>query len=107
MRQKVRRGDEADIVAPRFLQGKHLLRKRFNGELFTETFLADLIILTEAALEMAVAEKNGARAPGTRQNRLFTKMSKCFSDLQFTGCLTLSELTAGAVSAALPGAEPA
>ena len=105
MRQKVGWGDEAYIVAASFLQQKHLLRKLFNGQRFPEALLADLVILAEAARKMAVAEKNGARAAGAGQNRLFAKVGDGFSSGYLSACLTFSARSPAAVNSAVPGAQ--
>jgi hypothetical protein len=56
---------------------------------------------------MTVAEKNGPRAPGAGQDRLFPNVGQGFSNQYVSTRLTRSPLAGAAFSAALPGAQPA
>ena len=69
--------NKADVVAAALLQLKHYLGEAFMGHLvflLLTPCLRDLIILAIDAAEIAVAEKDVARAFCARQTRLLAKM---------------------------------
>jgi hypothetical protein len=75
------RGDEIDVMALQFvLEIDHLCSQRVN--LYFVLFLCFriltyLVILTEHASKVAVAEKNGTGAMGARKYRFLSVMGYC------------------------------
>ena len=75
----MRGGDKTDIVAAAILKLEHHLGQTLVGYfIFLLLFprLRDLIILAVNTAEITVAEKDIARAIGSRQARLLAKMSR-------------------------------
>lgn len=67
-------GYQTDIVSTLTLEIKKNVGKILYGDDFSNTFLADRIVLAEAALQCAAAEKYSSAATGTTDTRFLPKM---------------------------------
>ena len=102
-RQKLGGGDQVDIVGALILKTEKKIGKLADGNLFSEAFLADLIILAETAAQRTAGEKDGAAAIGAADTWLFPHMKggSCYFD---GGAAFTVSGGLGAVYAAFSGA---
>jgi hypothetical protein len=87
------RGHEIDVMAPAALQFEHYPCQAVLIHLAAHSFMTDLVVLTETALEVAVGKKDSSRTAGSAQRRLLTEVGAEVGDFQ---------MSAGAAKSALP-----
>jgi len=103
----MRSGHKVYIVATLLLKPAQVHGKLFNSHVRSQTLMADLPVLAEAALQVAVRKKNSARAVGAGDDRLLTEMGKGLCNTHRSTRAAAAPFALEPVYAAVPRAEPA
>jgi len=101
----VRWAHQIDIMTTFCLQGKHHIRQlcAVHGAAFTK--LADAVVLTENAVQIAVGEEDGSRAMSTNQGRLFPEVWPEAGNDDLICCLAFTAFTVPAIDSTVAGTE--
>ena len=106
MRQELGGCYQVNIVGALILQGQENTGKLTGGQFFSDSLLADLKILTEAAAESTAGEKYGAASLCTADGRFFPHMKGGSGNFRFGTALAESRIP-GAVHTAHTGTQTA
>ena len=82
LRDNMLRGHEIDVVAPALLELQHAASEFFGAQarITHRRTLTDVEVLAENTFEVAVSEKDGARATISSEAVLFTKVGEGTGD---------------------------
>jgi hypothetical protein len=106
LRGIVGRRDEVDVVAPYFHEFDHSASHLGRGNTLTPSQVADVVILTEDAAEVAMGEENGSRPVISHQRTLLPEMGKGARDHELRTSAAISDLSIQTVNPTLSRAEP-
>ena len=74
LRDHVTGGNEINVVAALSLKGDHESCKAFRFYLMPCSFMADIVILTKAAVKIAVCKEDRSGTPASHERGLFSKV---------------------------------
>jgi len=101
------RGDEIDVMAAGVLQLKHHLGQVAGRCLRPNARLADVVILTEDAAQVAHREEDSAAAFDAAEAVLFTEMGEIAGHQGEATCFADGRFICQAVDVAVPRTDPA
>jgi len=76
LRDIMGRGDKVDVMATHLLEPHHDPYQVRDGDSFTISKMADIVILAEKTPKVAVCEENGTRTVMSNEGWFLTKMRK-------------------------------
>jgi hypothetical protein len=89
------------------LQRQHYIRQFFNGDYISIAELADVIVLTKNAPQVATGEKYCSRTRVANQRRLLSEMSIIAGDMNLSVYLAIAQLSLDSINLAIARTESA